>query len=228
MDTSAGFCFRYTLYTVYTTFVFKSGIGSLTLDHKCNFLKSTDAILIETHHLCLPSSGFRILHIHTVDLCSKKCRLITACTCTDLHDNILTVIRILRQKQDLEFLFQFFHTLLCIGKLFLEHFTHILILLFLQKRKTVLDSLFVFLIFCISIHDGLQITLLLHQLLKTLLVVCHAWFTQFVQYFLETNQQVIQFIKHAVPPAFISSQSQLCQARSDLSSRPPRQILLSA
>ena len=46
---------RSRLYTMYTTFVFKSGIGSLTLDHKCNFLKSTDAILIETHHLCLPS-----------------------------------------------------------------------------------------------------------------------------------------------------------------------------
>ena len=47
MDTSAGFCFRNSLYTVYTTFIFQSGISTCTCDHKCYFLKSADSVLIE-------------------------------------------------------------------------------------------------------------------------------------------------------------------------------------
>ena len=47
MDTSAGFCFRNSLYTMYTTFIFQSGISTCTCDHKCYFLKSADSVLIE-------------------------------------------------------------------------------------------------------------------------------------------------------------------------------------
>ena len=223
MDTSAGFCLRYTLYTVYSALIFQAGISTLSLDHESDFLESADAVLIETHHLCLPSSGFCVFHIHTVDLCCKKRRLITAGTCTDLHDNVLAVIWVFWKKQDLEFLFQFFHALLGIGKFFLEHFAHILILLLFQHGKAVLDGFFVFLVFCISVYDRLQITLFLHQLLKTFLVVCHARFSEFIQNFLETNQQVIKFIKHAVPPAFAFYQLPLCQVLQDLSLQRHRQ-----
>ena len=39
--------------------------------------------------------------IHTVDLRSEKCRLVPAGTGTDLHDNILIIIRIFWKKQNL-------------------------------------------------------------------------------------------------------------------------------
>ena len=63
---------------MYTALIFQAGISTLSLDHKRDFLESADTVLIETHHLCLPSSGFCVFHIHTVDLCCKKRRLITA------------------------------------------------------------------------------------------------------------------------------------------------------
>ena len=94
MDTSAGFCLRDSLYTMYPTLILQTGICSLSLDHKCNFFESTDPILIQTHHLRLPSAGFCVFHIHTINLCCKQSSLITARTCTDLYDNIFAVIRI--------------------------------------------------------------------------------------------------------------------------------------
>ena len=120
-------------------------------------------------------------------------------------------------------MFQFFDIFLCIIQFFFEHFSHLFIGLFFQHGKAVLDGFFVFLVFCISVYDRLQITLFLHQLLKTFLVVCHARFSEFIQNFLETNQQVIKFIKHAVPPAFAFYQLPLCQVLQDLSLQRHRQ-----
>ena len=47
MDSSSGFRFRYSLHTMYTAFILQSRICALTFDHKCDFFKSTDPVLIQ-------------------------------------------------------------------------------------------------------------------------------------------------------------------------------------
>lgn len=94
MDTSTGFGLRYTLYTVYPGFVFHLGISTFTIDHECYIFHSADTGISShstssTFHLL----AFCIMHIHTVDLCRKKCSLISACTGTDLNDNVLFIVR---------------------------------------------------------------------------------------------------------------------------------------
>ena len=191
MDPSAGLCLRYSLYTMNTAFVFQSGICTLTLDHEGNLLKAADAVLIEAEHLGFPATGLRVFHIHTINLCCKKCCLITACTSTDLNDNVLAVVRVLRKKKDLQLMLQLLHSLFCIGKLFLQHFTHLFVLLALQHGKTVLDGFLIFLIFFICVNDWLQVALLLHQLLKTFLVVRYSRLTKLIQNFLKAHKQIL-------------------------------------
>ena len=131
MDTSTGFGLRYTLYTVYPGFVFHLGISTFTIDHECYIFHSADTDLFTFYQFDFPSLAFCIMHIHTVDLCRKKCSLISACTGTDLNDNVLFIVRVLWKKKDLQFLFQFFYTFLVIIQLFFCKFTHLFIGLFL-------------------------------------------------------------------------------------------------
>ena len=205
MDPSAGLCLRYSLYTVNTAFVFQSGICTLTLDHEGNLLKAADAVLIEAEHLGFPAAGLRVFHIHTINLCCKKRCLITACTSTDLNDNVLAVVRVLRKKKDLQLMLQLLHSLFCIGKLFLQHFTHLFVLLALQHGKTVLDGFLIFLIFFICVNDWLQVALLLHQLLKMCRIVGYSRFSQLIEKLFKTYQQIIQFIKHVFPPVSVQA-----------------------
>ena len=191
MDTSAGFCFRNSLHTMYTTFIFQSGISTCTCDHKCYFLKSADSVLIETHHFCFPAAGFCIFHIHTVNLCCKKGSFIPTCTCTDLHNNVLVIIRIFRKKKDLKFMLQFLYILLCLRQFFLQHFPHIFIFLFLKHGKTVLYRFFVFLILPVSIYYRLQIALLFHQLLKMFLIIGNSRLSKLIKHLFKTNEQIV-------------------------------------
>jgi len=110
MNTSAGLCLRHTLYTVYTGFIFHNGICTLTVNHKGHILHTTDTDLFALNQLYLPSAALCIVYIHTVDLCCKQCCLISTCTCTDLHDNVLIIIRILRKKQNLQFILKFLYS----------------------------------------------------------------------------------------------------------------------
>ena len=109
MDTSAGLRLRHTLYAVHTGLILHQGVCALTVDHKGHTLHTADAGLVRLNNLGLPVLALCIMLIHTVNLRSEKCRLVPAGTGTDLHDNILIIIRIFWKKQDLQFLFQFFN-----------------------------------------------------------------------------------------------------------------------
>ena len=98
MDAAAGLSFRHTLYTMHTTLIFQAGIGSDTVDHKGNLFESSDTILIQAQHLCLPATSLRVFHQHAVDLCRKQRSLITTGTGTDLYDNVFLIIGILGEK----------------------------------------------------------------------------------------------------------------------------------
>ena len=167
MDTSAAFCLWHTLYTMYTTFILHTGICSLSCDHKYNFLESTDSVFIEGDHLCLPASAVCIMYIHTVDLSRKKGSFISTCTCTDLHDNVLVIVRVFWKKKNLELLFQLFDSLLRLTEFFFCQLFHLFIGFFLQKRKTVFNVLFTIFIFFICLNNRGQIILFFHQLAET-------------------------------------------------------------
>ena len=165
---------------MYTTFVFQSGIRTFSVNHKSNFFKSADSIFVETHHLRLPILGFCVFHIHSVNFCCKQSRFVSACTCTNFHNNVLLIIRVFWQKKNFQFLFQFLNPLLGIWQFFFQHFPHVFVRFLIQKHQTVFHSLLAAFIFIICVCNRLQFTLLLHQLLKSGCVIGHSGLVQFI------------------------------------------------
>ena len=137
------------------------------------------------------------MHIHTVNLSREQGSLVSACARADLHNNVLVIVGVFRQKQNLQGVLQLLDAGLRFVQLLFEHLAHFLIVLFFQHHKTLFHSLFTLFVFLISIDDRLQITLLLHQLPETLLITDHVRLIQLVHDILVTQKQVIQLVKHA-------------------------------
>ena len=97
-------------------------------------------------------------------------RLIAAGAGTDLHDNILTVIRILRQKQDLQIRFLLLDSIFQFGDLHLGQFTHFLIT-FVQHLLGFRQIGLGFLVFLVFLYDRLHLAHLLDVFLPHRLVV---------------------------------------------------------
>ena len=101
MDSSAAFCLRHTLNTMHTAFVFKSGISTLSGDHKYNLFHTANTTLIYTDQLTFPAVSLCKSAVHTKQICGKKCCLISACTSTNLNKYVFLIIRIFWKKQKL-------------------------------------------------------------------------------------------------------------------------------
>ena len=173
MDPSAGLSLRYTLYAMYTGLILQFGVRALSGDHEADILHATDTDLLDIHCLDTPALTLSIVYIHPIYLGRKQCRLISACARTDLDDNVLVIIRILRQQKNFQLLLKLLNAATCICKLFLEHITHLFIGLLLQHGETLFDRLPAVLILLIGIYDRLKAALLLHQLLKPLRIPDH-------------------------------------------------------
>ena len=203
MDSSAGLGLRYTLYTVYTGLVFHDRISTLSVDHEGYTLHAADTDLIRLHHFYFPSSGLCIVYVHTENLgCEEGC-LVSSCTCTNLHDNVLVIIRVFRKKENLQFFLQLHDSFLCLGKLFLQHLPHFLVGFALQHGNALFLCLLTFFILCIGRYQRLQIGLFLHELPEPVLIIYHRRLCQFVGNLFIPSYQVFQFIKHVFPPLLL-------------------------
>ena len=209
MDTSAAFCFRHTLYPVYAAFVFKLGISSLSAYHEADIFHAADADFFHVHGFHFPALTFCIAHIHTVHFrCKKRC-FVSACACTDFHDNVFIIVRVFGQQQDFHFLLQLFHTFSCLRQFFFQHLTHIFIAFRFQHSQTVLNILSAFFIFFVCLHNRGQITLFFHQRAEPLLIICHSGLMQLAHDFFVSDKQIFQFIKHFSPCSFQQSKQSI-------------------
>ena len=106
MDSSAGLGFRHTLYAVRAALVLHPGVRACSVDQKCCVFKAADSVFIGAGQLCFPAAALCVFDVHTADFCGKECRLVSTGTCAELHDNVLVIVRVFRQKQDFELLLQ--------------------------------------------------------------------------------------------------------------------------
>ena len=106
MDPAAGLRLRHPLHPVHAAFVLQTGIGALTVDHKGNLFKTAVSVLIEADQFRLPAVGFRIFHIHPVNVRGKQRSLVPAGSAPDLYDDVFIVVWVFRQQQYLQLMLQ--------------------------------------------------------------------------------------------------------------------------
>ena len=98
MDTTLGLCLRYSLHSVDTTLILEYPIDTIPRDGEDDFLIATSSTLANACDFGCPSSPFTIAYVHAVEISSKECCLIPTCAATDLHDDILCILRICRDE----------------------------------------------------------------------------------------------------------------------------------
>ena len=102
LDASLRLRFRYALYAMHTGLKLETRIRALTVYHKGNFLKALELGLICVYQLGFESRSLSIHIVHTVQIICEKCSLVASGAASYLDNNILVIIRILRQKQYLQ------------------------------------------------------------------------------------------------------------------------------
>jgi len=135
LNSSLRFRLRHTLYTVNTRFIFQYRICASSCNHKVNRLHTTDTSLVCLKCFHFPASALCIMHIHTINFSRKQRSLFSTCTCTNFNDNVLIIVRILRKKQNLQFILKFCKTRLGFIQFFLCKLTHLFIGFFAQHSK---------------------------------------------------------------------------------------------
>ena len=119
MDAPAGLGLRHALHPVDAGLKFQAGIRALARNFKIGLLDAAKLRLIIIKQTDLPATPLRVHRVHAVEAVREQRRFLAADAAADLHDDALVVVRIAREQQDLELVFQPLAVLLCRGKFLL-------------------------------------------------------------------------------------------------------------
>ena len=202
MNTTGAFRLWYTLHAVCAGFVFESGICTLALDQHACFFDTADTGIVGVHDLGLPAAALRVTQIHTQKVLREQRRLFTAGTRAHFQNNVLFIVRVLRQQQDLELFLHLRDLILVLCQLHLGQLTQLRVA-GIQHFPSLRDSLFCFFVFPVFVDDRLHFAHLFDMLLPELLVIDDVRIRNFQRQFFVFFQYEIEFIKHLVLLQFI-------------------------
>ncbi|MNM55341.1 hypothetical protein D3C81_664780 [compost metagenome] len=110
-----------------TTFVLQLTICASAVNHKDNLFKTAQVAFIHVHNIDAPALRIGIPRIHPVQIGGKQSRFVPSGRTANFHDDVLIVVRILRQQQYANLLFQLLLTCAEFLDLHLHHFAHFII-----------------------------------------------------------------------------------------------------
>ncbi len=106
MNAAARLGLRHTLHPVHAGFEFQPREHAAPGNRRNDFLVAAGFAVARRKHLDAPAFGGRITLVHAKEITGKERRFRSAGAGADFEDRTLLVGRILRQKQDLDFLLQ--------------------------------------------------------------------------------------------------------------------------
>ena len=139
------FCFRHALHAVAAGLEFQSAVCTFTDDSADDFTVAAEIRVALADDFHAPTAAFRVAHVHAQQVARKQCRLFASRAGSDFKESGLIVVRVARQKQDLQVLFEFFELFLAGEHFFAGKFGDFGILGHFFGRSDVLERLFVFL-----------------------------------------------------------------------------------
>ncbi len=120
---------RNALHAMHAALVLELGVDLVAADEGDDFLESADARFAAGGDFHLPVLRFGEAGVHAENLGREEGRLVATGARADFEDDVLVVVRILRQEEDAQFLFDAVLLGLELGDLHLGHFAEIGILI---------------------------------------------------------------------------------------------------
>src|SRR5580765_366061 len=152
--------------SVHAAFVFQPRVNAVALDERDHFLQPAYARLGGGEHFNFPLVCLGVAVVHPEDFRRKKRGLVAAGSCANFENDVLFVVRILRQKQYLEFLFDGRYARLELREFFLGVGAHLSVSLVRQHGFTFGDPALEILVLTILLDDGRNFAMCLGGLLK--------------------------------------------------------------
>ena len=106
MDAAARLGRGHALHAVHAALVLHPAVDAAPFDGRDDFLEPARAALAGGHHLDAPSLFLGEAAVHPEQIRGEERRLVAAGTRADFEDDVLLVVRILRNEEDLEILQQ--------------------------------------------------------------------------------------------------------------------------
>ena len=170
VDTAGRLSLRHSLHSVDSGLELESRVCAAAFDHNNSFLDSADSGIADLDNLCLPVAALSVSQIHSEKIVSEESCLFAACAGSDLKDNVLVIVRVLREKKNLELFLSLLHSLFEILGFLFCHLTHFLVILEVNELSGVCEIALHFTVAFISPDYRLYLGHLLHVLLPCLLV----------------------------------------------------------
>ena len=161
MNPAGGLSYRHPLDPVRAVFKLQLGVDIIPGNHQGDFLKAADFGLVFIDHFDFPALLFRVVKVHIIEVGRKEAGFVPTGSSTDFHDDVLIIIRILRNQQDLQFLFQLFLPVLGFRQFVLRHRRQVRVVSLPQHFLIILDGLGNLLIFVILFNGFTQAPLFL-------------------------------------------------------------------
>ena len=118
VDPAAGLGLRHALHTVDAGLELEARVRPVAVNFKIRFLHAAELRLVIIKKRHLPALRLRVHGVHPVQAVGKKRTLLAAHAAANFHNDAFLIVRIARQKQNLEFLLQLLE-LLFEGRIFL-------------------------------------------------------------------------------------------------------------
>jgi hypothetical protein len=165
VDAALSFRLRHSLDAVDARFVAEFRVNGVALDHRDRFLDAADTGVGDLHDLHLPAQSFGVAGVHPQHFCCEKRRFVAASSRTDLEDNVLLVVRVLRQQEHFQGLFGLGEVGLYLVDLSLRHLAHLRIIAgCVQELPSSGKPFLQFLDVAVLLYDLPQRTMLFHRL----------------------------------------------------------------
>ena len=102
MDAPLRLRFGHALHAVHAALELEPRIRAVAVDREADLLEAAELRLVEVDDLGLPAALFGVHRVHAVEVVRKQRRLLAARAAADLDDDAALVVRVARQKQNLE------------------------------------------------------------------------------------------------------------------------------
>ena len=123
-----GFGLRHALYAVYARFVFQHAVDAVADHFHHDLLESARSALAHAVDLVFPTAFLDVFGIHAKQVAGEQGRFVAAGSAADFDDGVLAVLRVGRDQQQLDLLFQPLEFRFQLGDLHARHFAQFVVL----------------------------------------------------------------------------------------------------